>query len=234
MEKDLNPSVVFQLNQDLDVQVGTMFLDHKKAGIDFGGGIIRHHPALAGALQVEGEKRKKIVEDYVRGFYKDYEKELENTKARYQEAWNNVQKDFFKVTSMVFGDHCWPIGAYVGYLSIFNCNPRFLDTKTFQVYYQHRAGVVSVTAHEMLHFIFYDWLEKHAPELITKIGEEKVWKLSEVFDIVAFDRQEFAKFKPKKSGGYPDLQPIAGKITEELKNNPFTVNSFLSIAKKSI
>ncbi|PIU03944.1 hypothetical protein COT44_00245 [Candidatus Shapirobacteria bacterium CG08_land_8_20_14_0_20_39_18] len=182
-EKDLKPSVVFQLNQNLDVQVGTMFLGHKKAGIDFGGGIIRHHPALAGALQVEGEKRKKMVE---------------------------------------------------GYVSIFNCNPRFLDTKTFQVYYQNRSGVVHVTAHEMLHFIFYDWLERNDQEFIDNTDKEKAWTLSEVFDIVAFDRQEFNRFKSKGSGGYPDLQPIATKIIEELKNYPFTVNSFLSIAKESI
>lgn len=87
--------------------------------------------------------------------------------------------------------------------------------KFLQVYFKNTVGVLHSVAHEMLHFIFYDFLEKNYPE----------------FDDLAFERPEYEKFKPRVPSFYPQLQSAVSLFREKLKGKPFKIQSFMTEAK---
>ena len=121
-------------------------------------------------------------------------------------------------------DHPWPKGLYVSYLSVFPCGPRFLENKTFQVFYLTK-NISLNTAHELLHFLFYDYFEKKFPEI--SLTEEKVWILSEVLNFLILDLPEFhAIFGASHSHPYPNHISIIENLKPEWENRK-DLNSFL-------
>lgn len=226
------PAVRFMLNQGMDIQTAVNFLERKKAGVDFGAGIIKKHPALSSALHAVGADRERIISEYVQGFYRENRSELEDKLGEFEKEWEVSAPEFFRVTDEVFEGYRWPQGKYVAYLSIFNCNPRFLENKTFQAYYQNKAGILHNVSHEMLHFIFYDWLNVNLPDFVQQSDKERIWQLSEVFDILAFEQPQYKKFKSQTSGGYTELEIMAAKLREGMKDKPFTIWTFMEEARK--
>ena len=130
-----------------------------------------------------------------------------NKKIReFQTDWDKVEKKYFQAVAKIFKNHPWPKGKYIGYLSIINCNPRFIKDKTFQVFYFHPEGVVSVTAHELLHFIFYDYCLKKHSKIFKKLNTDDgiFWNLAEIFNAVVLSQPEFVKIhKIKNQKNYP-------------------------------
>ncbi len=169
-----HPNLKFQLNKHLDKKMCAYFLGHKKAGIDFGGGITKLYPQLT----------HQAISKFVDNYYQEHEAKLEAILETFKNLWQGCKKDFYHQVTKIFKDHPWPEGKYICYLSIFDCNPRFLKNKTFQVFFQHPQGICSVAAHEMLHFMFYDYVEKGFPEAAAKIGKDKLWEVSEIFNVL--------------------------------------------------
>jgi len=193
------PQIKFKLNKNLDKRVANNFLFLKGGGIDFGKGIIKDHPKLGSLRNIkQREKRKKLISNYIDSFYQIHRPQLQNIAQKFNREWRKKEKEFFNSIAKIFKNYPWPKGKYIGYLSIFNCNPRNLKDKTFQIYYKHPAGVVYVTAHELLHFIFYDYSEKKFKKDFKKISEGKLWKISEVFNSVLFSFKPSSKFAPSK------------------------------------
>lgn len=230
------PRVSFRLNQGLDIDVGTTFIDSRKAGVDFGKEIIKDHPDLAVVLLLSGDARKKAIGDYVKNFYRIHKKELKTTLTKFQSEWDEVQPDFFDKTDKIFDGHRWPHGAYNGFLTIFRGGQRDLDAKTFHAYIWNRDGSINAAAHELLHFIFYDFLEKSDSDDIKSIGEERIWKLSEVFNDLVFGQPEYERFRSKTpgSGSYPELLPMGNNFRKKLKSKSFTIKTFIEEAKKLV
>lgn len=220
-----NPKVRFRLNKSLDKKMGTAFLSHSKAGVSFGDKILRDHPRLKTARETtNSKKRKGLVDPYVDLFYRKQQKRLEQTKEKFQKQWDKTAEAFFEASGKLFNNHPWPNGEYIGYVSIFDCNPRFLENKTFQVFWKHPRGGVSVSAHEMLHFIFYDFIGKYISK--GKISKESLWQLSEVFNTFALAEPAFVKVtKDRKPTPYRDLAFLASQLyplwKETRKAQPF-------------
>ncbi|OGK11293.1 hypothetical protein A2954_01900 [Candidatus Roizmanbacteria bacterium RIFCSPLOWO2_01_FULL_37_12] len=215
------PKVVFQLNQNLDAEMENF------DEIDF-----LWHPELAKALKKTGGEKNKIINEYVINFYEGHRDELETARSVFQAEWDEVQPEFFNITDKLFNNHQWPAGRYLGFPSIFNSNQRFLETKTFQIFsLKNDVGVPNSVAHEMLHFIFYDYLEKNYREYVKEIGGDKLWALSEIFDDLAFEQPEYAKFKAKIPSFYQQLQPTVSTFREKLIGKPFNIESFIDAAK---
>lgn len=204
------PIVRFRLNKPLDKKMGAAFLDFSKAGVFFGEKIIQNHPSLKTAQAGSKGKRKYLVSSYVESFYDKQWKELENIKDKFQYGWGGSAQDFFKATSHLFNNHPWPPGKYYAYLSIFNCNPRFLKEKTFQVFWEH-PNPLAVIAHEMLHFLFYDYVGRHFPK--TKIKKEVLWQLSEIVNSFALAEPVFVEITKEPTPPlYRDLIPLAKEL----------------------
>lgn len=230
----LNPSLKFRINKKLDKKIGLVFLEHKKAGFDFGKKIILLHPKLQKAVGSPKNQKEKMIGKYVGDFYAKNKKEILKTKEKFQKEWDQKAPRFFSLTDKIFNHHPWPQGKYLAFLSIFNCNPRFLETKTFQVFWKHKRGSVSVSTHEMLHFMFYDYLEKCFPQA-KKISSEKIWKLSEIINFFILNSSPFRQLIGRKENLYPDLHSLANKlkpIWKESKNiNDFFLPSIKFLQK---
>jgi len=142
-----------------------------------------------------------------------------------------VAQPFFKAVDKVFA-HPWPNGLYFAYLSIFPCGPRFLENKTFQVFYLAKENASLRTAHELLHFLFYDYFEKNFSEISPT--EEKVWILSEVLNFLILDSPKFcALFGASHSHPYPNHISIIENLKPEWENRK-DLNSFLRSSLKVI
>lgn len=158
------------LNKQLDKEVFLAFRDAVVGGADFGKKITRDHPNIS--LQNYSQ--------YIDDFYITHNVELENIRAdselRFKEE---IEAVLFAELQNYFG-HAYSNANYVCYLSIFDCNPRYLETKSFQVYYK-RSGDMrkEVMAHEITHFAFYDFCHSLGIE-----DSGTVWELSEIFNVL--------------------------------------------------
>lgn len=226
------PKLKFRLNKTLDKKVGFHFLEHKKAGVNFGAKIIKDYPELKAAQKSKDKKKEKIISSYVKSFYLKNDKELKQTRLEFQDEWNKNAEAFFTAANKLFNNHSWPKGKYHAYLSIFNCNPRFLKNKTFQVYWKHPKGVVAVSSHEMLHFFFYDYVEKNFSK--KPMSENSLWQLSEIFNHFVLAEPDFVKLTnvPK-----PSLYPNLVNLSKELRplwEKSKSAHDFLRLSLKDI
>ena len=231
MNIGISPKLKFKLNLELDIDIANQFLDVRVGGVDFGKGIIELYPQLKPAKKTGGNKRKKIIEKFTTNYYQFHTKELQKTLEKTKKDWQEREKDFFKATNKIFNLYPWPEGDYICYLSIFNCNPRFLETKTFQVYYKHPEGTNHVIAHEMLHFIFFDYLEKKEKQFAKTVKKDRIWLMSESFNEIVLELPQLEFFKSKQPFHYPETEKMIKSLKCLLKGRIFTLQLFLQKAK---
>ena len=163
--------------------------------------VVRTHPELAEGENLKPKAKKSLNDNYVSGYYKLHQKELSNAVERMRADWLTIEESYFKAVDRLF-NHPWPEGKYMCYLSIFNCNPRFIETKEFQAFYKHSATTNYVCAHELLHFMFYDYLEKKFSQKYKVPGEKATWKLSEIFNDVVLRLPEFVAITGQKDPAF--------------------------------
>jgi len=80
-------------------------------------------------------------------------------------------------------------------------------------------GPVYVTAHELLHFIFYDYVMKKRKNLNQKLNEEKLWRISEIVNEILFalpPLKDVINIK-KKVEGYPEFKNSVKRIKNKIK-----------------
>jgi hypothetical protein len=190
--------IKFELNKELDKHVIWDFLGLDKppvGGIDFAESIFRDHPYLMILKEnnKSDEENWKVICDYVDDFYERNIEDLNTSLEAIQKEWRKDESDFFDYISCIFKDPEVSEGEYAGYLSIINCNPRFLHNKTFQVFYKHKSGTNYVIAHEVLHFFFYDYANKRHSKMFAGLDENTgiYWDLAELFDVVAMSASDF-------------------------------------------
>jgi hypothetical protein len=113
--------------------------------------------------------------------------------------WNKKSKRFFHLTDQIFKGFLWPKGKYIGYISIFYMFPRNVKDKFFFFPYEKRWGFdpIKTISHEMLHFIFFAYLEKqYGLKESSKIPGKPtnyIWQISEAFNNVIQDWEPYKK-----------------------------------------
>ncbi len=185
--------ITFKLNKELDKEMALVFLDNEAGGVDFSQGVTGPHPEIKNIKEKSEVERKEIINDYFDRYYKKHEKELLDCIEQFREDWEPVENKFIEQINKIFKNPETPEGKYIGYLSIINCNPRFLDSKTFQIFYKHRAGSNYIAAHEVLHFFFYDYANRNHSDVFAKLNPDDgiYWDLAELFNGVILDLPEF-------------------------------------------
>ena len=220
---NLYPNLLFQINPELDKWTCNSHVFYKS--------VIRGHPDLEKNKGMAPEASKNFNDKYVEDYYRIHKQELDSAVEKMKNDWSKVDKLFFEVTNKFFGTR-WPEGKYICYPSIFNCNPRFLETKEFQVFYKHPETTNYVCMHEMLHFIFYDYIDKNFDRERKGVGEKVVWKLSEIFNDVILRLPEFVSITDQKDPTfYAETEQElnnAIKLWEETKTVRAFVTKYLS------
>lgn len=172
-----------ELNKQLDKEVYTAFCEAVVGGVNFGNKIHGDHPNIT----------KENYSRYIDDFYAKHNDELKNTLKDTQKCFNEIKDVLFSELQKYFGQD-FSKEKYTCYLSIFNCNPRYLENKTFQVYYKRSHDMrKEVIAHELTHFAFYDFCHK-----LSIKDSKALWELSEIFNVI-----------------FLNLPPIRNAIVEE-------------------
>lgn len=205
----INLDIKFELNKELDKQMAFIFINrtNKVGGVDFSKSVTSVHPELEAVKDLNEDDKKKVIGEYFDKFYDNNSKDLENHILNFQTNWKEIEVDFTKQLNKIFKNPIKPEGKWIGYLSIINCNPRFLDNKTFQIFYKHRSGSNSVAIHEILHFFFYDYAIKNFNNIFGELDENKgiFWMLAELFNDVIQTLPEFVEIQGNtETFGYPD------------------------------
>ncbi|OGC56194.1 hypothetical protein A3H26_03200 [candidate division WWE3 bacterium RIFCSPLOWO2_12_FULL_36_10] len=213
----MRPHIKFKLNKSLDIKMAEAFLDFKCGGVDFSRGIMNVHPKLKILKSVKNKrKRKKIIKAHFDNFYKKHGGYLKNKAAEFNTEWKTVESKFLSETNKIFKGYHFHKGKYIGYLSIIDCNPRFIKDKTFQIFYFHPSGARYVVAHELLHFIFYDYAINKFPKIFKKLDTENgiFWDLAEIFNTTILSVSEFKKIHGQKNAPpYPEHKKYIPQIT---------------------
>ncbi len=231
------PSVEFGLNEKLDTEKLYKFISHEKrrGGANFKEMLPKYHPSLVGYEKLDPEKRLEKLQVYVHKYYEEHREDLEDFVQKMNKEWRMYAPQFFDIAGKIFKKTEWPEGEYKGYLTISPPYPRYLNSKTFQFSSDSTERGIRVSAHELLHFIFYDYVRKRylpdLPNTVEKDMEEKLegkfkiplWELSEIFNIVVLSNDEWGKATAKQSAsGYPHLKeyvPMFEKLWEECNHD---------------
>jgi hypothetical protein len=212
----------FSISRGLDELMVSQFLDVKGGGIDFGAGIIKTHPKLKKiAFTKDTNLRKRVIKKYFANYYKINKKSIRNKIDVVKRNWYKIEKDYVDITENYFNGYKFPDGMYVAYASIINCNPRFLESKTFQFYYKKPLKeALHTIAHELLHFIFFDFVEKKLKAKTKHLTEEQLWDLSEIFNVIVLRSDLYKKIIDRKViKSYPDHKKYLKQFEKEFKKS---------------
>lgn len=158
-----------ELNKQLDKEIYLRFREARVGGVDFGRKIHDVHPQIT----------KENYSEYIDNFYQEHQGKLEVIRKDTEKCFTDVKKPLFAELRKYFGRD-FSKENYTCYISIFDCNPRFLENKTFQVYYKRPYHLrKEVIVHELTHFAFYDYC------FGLGIKDSKaLWELSEIFNVI--------------------------------------------------
>ncbi len=164
--------------------------------------------------------KKEIVEKFVGEFYRKNKAIIEKNIDLYEINWNKKEKTFYKLVKKIFTEIPWPKGKYIAYSTMWGMYPRFLEDKTFQVPYKHKNPkyVNVIIAHEMLHFIFYDYFYKKYPGYRSKKYNLFVWHISEIFNVIVQNSNKWMKVFKLKTMPYPEHKKVIKKLKEKYKS----------------
>ncbi|MFA6136429.1 MAG: hypothetical protein WC705_03715 [Candidatus Paceibacterota bacterium] len=174
----------FYVNKSLDKRMVKEFISVQAGGVNFGQNIIKLHPRLR-FDRLNKRSQPKIIDDYFDVYYKIHKEKIKRKINEIRREWIKWEENFVSITEKYFGGFKFSKGRYIAYPSIINCNPRFLDSKTFQFFYKKEIpDAVHTIAHELLHFIFFDFVNKKLPKIKHELSDDELWDLSEIFNVV--------------------------------------------------
>lgn len=208
-----------ELDQRADLETYGDFSNLTVGGADFGKRIRATHPAITA----------ENFQEYIRAYYQDNEGLLARGVRELQDAVDATSQGFFAAAREFFNED-YSQNAYVGALSIFDCNPRFVETQSFQVFFQRDlSGKVGVAYHEILHFVFFDYCERHCADAVRGRSSNggSYWELSEILNVILLNQPAFQAIvgRPEKLF-YPALAEIFPEI-EKIWNDRSDMESFV-------
>ncbi len=174
-------------------------------------------------------QRKTIVEKYISNFYNRYGQRIKKGTNKEKKNWREIEGKFYELTDEIFGDHKWPRGKYIAYPTIWGMYPRFLSDKTFQFPPKHKKQnyIQVIIAHEMLHFIFYDYVYKKFPKLKSHKYDFALWNVSEAFNVVIQNSPKWIAVFNQKTVSYPEHKNLIRKLEKIWKETDGDIDKFL-------
>lgn len=199
-----NPKLVFTISKKDDLEVALAFRTVKAGGIDFRKqGLLAPHPDLRTKRLTPA-----VMTAHTERFYREHGKDLERARLDFERTWRNASKTFFSLTKALFGPGFPASGTYTCHPSMWNCNPRDIPHRVFQVFYRNDNPVEIIT-HEMLHFAFYEYVYKRYPHLKSAEHSQRLWKLSEAFNTIVLNSPAWKKrLRTRRQSPYPALRDL--------------------------
>ncbi len=214
------PKIKFKTSKVQDKKIFKEFLQYYQTKQEkFFRWLINPHPEFKTMLDKKCLNRSQILKlanNFTHEFYKKNQKKIQNNAKRIEKKWQEKEKCFFQLVDHLFYCHPWPEGKYIGYMTIWGIFPRYLDQKIFMVPYKHKIKnyALATIAHELLHFMFYDYVLKHFPKFKNKKYDRKIWEVSEIFNAVVQQSYPWIKLFGVKPLIYTEHQKKIKKINK--------------------
>ena len=178
--------ISIETNKDLDIEAYSDFKDFSIGGVDFGKIIRNDHPLI----------NSENSGDYIDSFYSNHSDDIDHSMIELRNALKDKEGNFKKYIQNIFGDSA--LGkSYTGYLSIFNCNPRYLENRKFQIFYKKDLlSKLEVCFHEVLHFQFFDYCDNQLRVETSSLDKNSgvLWELSEILNVILMNEPKFRLF----------------------------------------
>ena len=210
------------INKEFDKEVFSDFWGFSVGGVDFSkNGIKKIHP------KITKQNHKKYIDD----FYTNNKQVVLDSKNELEYSVNKTQDAYFKAIYDVFGKD-YSGHSYTCLLSIFDCNPRYIEEKQFQVFFKRDvSGKLGVVYHEILHFAFFEHAGTHCSSVVETLNsnEGSYWALSEIFNVIILNTSPLQDIlKREEQVFYPMLAPHVEPIKKLFMENRVDFCTFLS------
>ncbi|MDD2766287.1 MAG: hypothetical protein PHH40_00800 [Candidatus Moranbacteria bacterium] len=218
------PEVTLVIDVEKDIENATYFLKYEKNQF-FRDCFFRGDLNFILSEKFSKKEQGKVIEAYVRNFFKEHKKEIEKGLLLVKRDWKKKEKKYLALIEKMFRGRKWLEGEYRGIVSIFRMYPRWIEQKTFFFPYAHqKPGFANgVIAHEMLHFFFFDYIfEKYGLKEGSKIkGKESdyIWKVSEVFNVVMENWKPYTDIIGRAGKPYPGQEKMYKKMQKQWFKN---------------
>jgi len=232
------PKLKFNIDSNKEIEIYFSFLrDGKYRNLDreMKWAFYNPHPKLKilKNKNLSRSKRKKIIQDYVNNYYKKHLSEIRDNTLLIEKQWMKLERKFFTLVDKIFKNYPWPNGKYIAYPTIWGMYPRDIKNKIlwFPFRYKTINYPIMVIAHEMLHFIFYNYLyNNNFRKYKTHKYDFKIWNISEAFNIIIQNSPEWLKVFKEKCKLYPEHKKLIQKmkkIWQEKQNIDYLLKKIL-------
>lgn len=157
------------------------------------------------------------IASVVRAEHEKNEVVIAEKTALYEKEWKVMSDKFFILIKEIFGKRPWSEGKYIAYPTMWGMYPRFLEDKTMQVPYDGKicAKVNEIVAHELLHFMFYDYFFEKYPQCAGEDCEMFAWHVTEIFNTVVQNSQKWRTAFHHDVEGYPEHEGIVATLQKD-------------------
>jgi hypothetical protein len=236
------PRITFRKSSIQDFKTLGAFI--KDAKYDYGRNlnwaVFDQYPQLKEYFESENHykmKNEKVLRRFISEAYRLKKTSMNRALLQDKKRWEKISPDFFRLVETIFGNRQWPRGKYIAFGTIWGMYPRFLKDKTFQIPFWHRIPkyIPVVIAHELLHFMFYDYFYTHYPKFRYPKHNFFVWQVSEIFNTVVQNLPTWLSCFKLKSLGYPEHKKIVTRISRTLyRSNAFNLDALVEEIVKEV
>ncbi len=176
------------------------------------------------------------LRNFIDTAYRTKQTKMDRALEGHEKRWTKIAPTFFSLVDSLFHGRKWPRGKYIAFGTIWGVYPRFLEDKTFQIPFWHRNPryVSVVIAHELLHFMFYDYFYERYPKLKPSKNNFFVWQISEIFNTIIQNSHMWVSHFKLKSMGYPEHENIVKQISRSIyRSKTFEIDELVDEIIKS-
>ena len=187
--------------------------------------VVQYFPDLKESVNLTSKQEVYInIENLIKECYEYSLEKIEYDVKRYNDIWNKYNNRYFsELTKYLNID--WPsdkqlIVAKVGLIPVF---PRYLDWFSFDLSYSlNEEKIVEVTAHETLHFLWFEKWKELYPNCHRKEYDSPYlpWKYSEMVTdpiLNSKDINDVLKIEEKSYDSFYEIKDGNNNVMENLK-----------------
>lgn len=172
-------------------------------------------------------KKNRIISEYTNNYYKIHKLEISKGVDEIKKRWAKIEDKYYDLVQKIFLGYDWPKGKYLGYASIYLMFPRYIKEKIFFFPYSFKGkwNPLRTIGHEMLHFIFFDYIKKkYKIKEGTRVNGENpkyVWQVSETFNTVIENWKPYRNIFGAKDirNPYPGCEKMFKKMSRQWADN---------------
>ena len=221
------PKVIFKvmsLEENIE-NIKWMFFD-TEGEFSIRDAVIQYFPDLKDLIDLESKENiYKNIEKLIKECYEYSLEKIELDVKRYNDIWNEYNDRYFSSLRKYLNID-WPsekqiIVAKVGLIPVF---PRYLDEFSFDLSFSlNKEKVVEVTAHETLHFLWFDKWKQLYPNCDRKEYDSPhlTWKYSEMVTdpiLNSKDINDVLKIEEKAYDSFYNIKDGNNNMMENLKS----------------